>query len=117
MTFPPSPMMMSTSYNFSNTTSNKQKQIMSAITNKIVSDVMSEAAKTVSPPPPLLTPLNKEATVMIDIKDMTHRGKPPKKTPNGNKMYVSSKVVDALQYMKKHTEELSMKRTMQKERL
>ena len=45
---------------------------------------------------------------MVDIKDMSltkpKTGKPPKKGPNGCKFYVSSKVVDALVEMKRHTE-------------
>lgn len=87
---------------------------------------MNDTSKSLSPPP------NKEATIMIDTKDMsatvTHGfnkqskannniGKPPKKTSNGNKAYVSSKIVDALVNMKKHTEELNIKRTLHKERL
>lgn len=44
-------------------------------------------------------------------------GKPPKKGPTGSKIYVSSKVVDALVNVKKHTEELGNKRSMLKERL
>ena len=43
--------------------------------------------------------------------------KPPKKGPTGNKIYVSSKIVDALVHIKKHTEDIGEKRHMQKERL
>ena len=65
----------------------------------------------------------------IDIKDQQFSSsanppmipkasaKPPKKAPTGNKIYVSSKVVDALVHVKKHTEELGNKRSMLKERL
>ena len=63
---------------------------------------------------------------MIDHRDMSktngipsthHANKPPKKAPTGNKAYVSSKVVDALVQMKRHTEDLSVKRYNHKERL
>ncbi len=78
------------------------------------------------------TPINKENTVTIDIKDMSVSqvptilpleiktksvGKQQKKVTNGSKIYISSKVVNALKHVKKHTEELSVKRTMQKDRM
>lgn len=80
---------------------------------------MLQASKSVSPPP------NKDLTVMIDLHTQVgiqkttsnNHGKPPKKAPGGTKVYVSSKVVDALQYMKRHTDDLCMKRSMEKERL
>lgn len=109
-------------------TASPQTFFSGTLTNKVAQQAFNEASKSLSPPP------NKDATIMIDTKDMTatatsgfikqgtmgaasHHGKPPKKGTNGNKAYVSSKIVDALINMKRHTEELNVKRTLQKERL
>ena len=52
---------------------------------------------------------------MVDLNSKYFGGgmaaKPPKKATQGNKIYVSSKVMDALKHMRKHTYELSIKRT------
>jgi hypothetical protein len=56
---------------------------------------------------------------MVDLKTgEKHIKKLPKKAAvAGSKVYVSSKIVDALSYMKLHTESLEKQRNIHKERL
>lgn len=52
---------------------------------------------------------------MVDLMKLKLNNKPPRKVNDGNKVYVSSKLVEALSHIKKHTEDLSVKRTIFKE--